>query len=126
MTTHTVYAWLEELRYVSHEIEAKSPAEAARIAATMERDDASFWEGTRSNGDTNDGVLLYVSGHLFPYGSMIGRHNGEYMRVLLGELLEWAERTGGWDAECWKRVRALHARMNGSPQPYPEQKELTS
>lgn len=26
-------------------------------------------------------------------------------RQILNELLEWKERTGGWDAACWQRAR---------------------
>ena len=37
------------------------------------------------------------------------------MREVLAELVQWAARTGGWDAACWRAAEDVVARMRSGP-----------
>lgn len=36
------------------------------------------------------------------------------MAAALADLLEWCERTGGWEASCWERARETLRRAEGA------------
>jgi hypothetical protein len=101
------------------EVEAETPEQAVELAKG-EVEAAHFeipedgaepiqdsYEAFAVEDDEGEEVLTLPQKSYSDVAAAITGADAEQLREVLGELLEWAAHTGGWDAPCWTRAKEL-------------------